>query len=388
MKTTLLGGLSPDAFLATYWQKKPLLVRSALPGFTSPLAPEELAGLALEEDVASRLILQEGGAYPWELRYGPFEEEDFTSLPATRWTLLVQEVDRLVPDVAGLLDLFRFIPAWRVDDVMASYAPEGGGVGAHVDQYDVFLLQGLGRRRWQIAYESVEDEAIVPDLDVRILAGFEPDEDWVLEPGDMLYLPPRIAHYGVALEDCITYSVGFRAPSHAEILSGFAGYLAERLAPSRRYSDPGLKRQDEPGEITEDALVQVADVLHDLVRDEAAVRHWFGRHMTEPKRAYDVAPLEEPFTIAEVTEALQDGAALHRSPGVRLAYVRHPDGSASLFTGGEETILEAALAFAAPLLTRTRTLPAETLTPHLRTPGFLDLLTKLVNGGFFEVGDE
>ena len=387
MEKPLLGGLTPDEFLATYWQKKPLLVRGALPDFTSPLAPEELAGLALEEDVAARLILQEGGAYPWELRYGPFSEEDFTSLPATHWTLLVQEVDRLVPDVAEMLDAFRFIPDWRVDDVMASYAPEGGGVGAHVDQYDVFLVQGLGHRRWQIAYEPVEDERIVPDLDVRMLADFEPDEDWVLGPGDMLYLPPRIAHYGVALDDCITYSVGFRAPSHAEIMGGFAGYLSETLGPARRYSDPDLTRQEHPGEITEAALARVADVLRDLSQDDEAIRHWFGRQMTEPKRDRDVLPLDEPYEPEEIADALNDGAALYRSPNARLAFTRHPEGTTSLFIGGEEISLDANLAFAAPLLTRDPIVPAEDLTPHLGTAGFLDLVTELVNDGVFELAE-
>ena len=385
---SILGDLTPDAFLADYWQKKPLLVRGALPGFTSPLAPDELAGLALEEDVASRLILQEGGAYPWELRHGPFEEEDFTSLPATHWTLLVQEVDRLMPDVARLLDHFRFIPDWRIDDVMASYAPEGGGVGAHVDQYDVFLVQGLGHRRWQIAYEPVEEERLVPGLDVRMLADFEPDEDWTLAPGDLLYLPPRIAHHGVALDDCITYSVGFRAPGHAEILGGFAGFMDERLDAAQRYRDPDLKRQEEPGEITGAALAQVTDVLRTLAGDEAAVRHWFGRHMTEPKRGADVLPSDEPFDAEELDERLREGGALYRSPGARLAFTRHPDGTASLFAGGEEVVLSAELAFAAPLLTRTRRLPADTLRPHLDTPGFLDLLTDLLNDGYFEVEEE
>ena len=382
---SILNGLAPDEFLTTYWQKKPLLVRGALPDFASPLAPEELAGLALEEDVAARLILQEGGAYPWELRYGPFDEEDFTSLPATHWTLLVQEVDRLVPDVAELLEAFRFIPDWRVDDVMASYAPEGGGVGAHVDQYDVFLIQGLGHRRWQIAHEPVEDERIVPDLDVRMLADFEPDKDWVLGPGDLLYLPPRIAHYGVALDDCITYSVGFRAPSHAEIMGGFAGYLSETLGPARRYNDPDLVPQAHPGEITKEALSRVTDVLRDLAQDEAAIRHWFGRQMTEPKRARDVLPLDEPYAPEEVAEILRDGAALYRSPNARLAFTRHPEGTASLFANGEEIVLDAALAFAAPLLTRDPTLSASDLTPHCDNTEFLDLVTDLVNDGVFEL---
>jgi 50S ribosomal protein L16 3-hydroxylase len=198
---TLLGDLTPEAFLRDYWQKKPLLIRGALPDFVTPVAPDELAGLACEDDVTARLILEQGGDYPWQMRFGPFDEDDFAALPETHWTLLVQEVDRLVPEVADLLDAFRFLPNWRIDDVQISYAPPHGNAGAHLDNYDVFLLQGMGRRRWQISSTPIpeDEEVYVEDVDVRILQDFEPDEEWIVEPGDLLYLPPRLRRIGTAL---------------------------------------------------------------------------------------------------------------------------------------------------------------------------------------------
>lgn len=385
--SSLLGGLTPEEFLAEYWQKKPLLVRGALPGFRSPITPEELAGLALDEETEARLILERGGDYPWQLRHGPFEENDFAALPETHWTLLVQEVDRLVPEVRHLLDHFRFIPSWRIDDVMVSFAPEKGGVGAHVDSYDVFLLQGLGRRRWQIGYEPVYEEELVPDIDIRILADFEPDDEWVLEPGDMLYLPPRIPHYGVAEDACMTYSIGFRAPSHEEILSGFLTRVLEQIDPLARYADPDLRPQENPGEIRPEAIEKVRQVVRELVRPEEVDR-WFGAFMTEPKRGYYALPLDVPYTADEVVEALQSGARLEHHPAARFAYVRHEDGETSLFVGGEEYLLEPELADVAPLVCAERVLDAELLGATLERREAAALLTDLVNEGFLLLSDD
>lgn len=383
---TLLGGLSVEEFLRTYWQKQPLLIRGALPGFESPLSPEELAGLACEDDVEARLILERGGAYPWQLRHGPFDEEDFAALPETHWTLLVQEVDRLVPEVARLLDNFRFIPSWRIDDVMISYAPEGGGVGAHIDNYDVFLLQAGGHRRWQIGREPVVEEHLVPDLDVRVLQDFKADEEWVLGPGDLLYLPPRIAHYGVAVDDCMTYSIGFRAPSYEEIISGFMTHVLEQIDPLDRYSDPDLQLQENPGEISRAAREKVRAVLHTFVRNEEIDR-WFGVHVTEPKRDYYALPLDTPYTPDELVEAVGQGAALQRHPGTRFAYIPHENGEVSLFVGGETYLLDPPFAFLAPLLCGTAPLDPETVAPHVGDRDVAVLLTDLVNEGFLELED-
>lgn len=218
---SFFGVMSVDHFLSEYWQKKPLFIKGALPDFKSPITPDELAGLAVEPDVESRVVL-ENGPEQWELRHGPFEDDTFHALPRERWTLLVQGVDTWVPEVAALVDHFRFIPNWRIDDVMISYAADKGGVGPHYDTYDVFLLQGLGRRRWEIGDMCDDATPRLEHPSLRILREFTARDGWDCEPGDLLYLPPRLAHLGVALgNDCMTYSVGFRAPGVADMIRRF-----------------------------------------------------------------------------------------------------------------------------------------------------------------------
>lgn len=378
--------MAPADFLKEYWQKKPLLIRNALPGYVSPVTPDELAGLACEDDISSRLVIEKGGAYPWQLRHGPLDEADFGSLPDTHWTLLVQEVDRIVPEVAALLGLFRFIPNWRIDDIMVSYAPEGGSVGAHIDNYDVFLLQTLGRRRWQINNTPVSEEVLVEDLDVRILKDFTPDEDWVLAPGDVLYLPPRIAHHGIALDDCMTFSIGFRAPSQEELLSGFVMDAIQRLDdPNRRYSDPELKPQNNPGEISPAVLTKIRSVFDELLRDQREIDRWFGRFITEPRRGVYQMPPGEPYTEVEVGDLLLHMAELERVVSARFSYIQHAKGDASLFVNGGEYYLDSDLAFVAPLLSGGEPLNADALQPYLRKEGFVRVITELLNEGFLEI---
>ncbi len=223
---TLLGGLSEEQFLREHWQKKPLLVRGAMPGFRDPVDPDELAGLACEDGVESRIVRERGGAHPWEVTYGPHEERVFHALPDRGWTLLVQEVNRWVEDAALLLDRFGFLPSVRVDDVMVSFAAPGGSVGPHLDSYDVFLVQGHGQRRWRWGSRPARDVRFREGLELRILERPRFDRDEVLGPGDMLYLPPGFAHHGVAVTPCLTYSIGFRAPNQGEMWKDFAARAA------------------------------------------------------------------------------------------------------------------------------------------------------------------
>lgn len=330
---THLGDMPIAEFLRDYWQKKPLLIRNAFPGFESPLAPDELAGLALEEEVESRIVL-ENGATPWELRNGPFDEKTFEELPETHWTLLVQAVDQWVPEVNQLLDHFRFIPNWRLDDLMISYAPDKGGVGPHFDYYDVFLLQGLGKRHWKIGQMCDSNSPRVEGTRLKILSEFHTTDEWVLEPGDMLYIPPGIAHWGTAQgDDCMTYSIGFRAPGHADIIAEIGQEIALSVADDLRYTDPDLTLQDNPGEINAKAIEQVRNiVLQHLTSENIAL--WFGKFMTE--RKYLEQTQEEPLDIDadEWQSALADGELLWRHPSARLAF--HSDEKGTLlFADGE-----------------------------------------------------
>jgi 50S ribosomal protein L16 3-hydroxylase len=252
-------------FVQQYWQKKPCLLRNALPNFESVISPEELAGLACEEDVHCRLVLEGSDNKPWVVRYGPFEEQDFLDLPESNYSLLVSECEKWVPEFNDLLDQFRFIPDWRIDDLMISYAPEGGSVGPHVDQYDVFLLQALGTRRWQYCETPSQDDPVIEGLELAILQDFKPQQDVVLNPGDILYLPPGYAHHGVALERCMTYSIGFRAPNAASVLESFA-LESERLEmTSERYRDADLELERHHAEITDQEIERFRDMANRML---------------------------------------------------------------------------------------------------------------------------
>lgn len=326
---THLGDLSVEGFLRDYWQQKPLLIRAALPGFESPLSGDDLAGLALEEEVESRLVL-EHGRKPWELRNGPFTEEDFTQLPASHWTLLVQAVNQWVPEVNELLQSFRFLPDWRLDDIMVSYAADQGSVGPHFDYYDVFLLQGAGHRRWQLGQHCDSTSPLRRDTELNLLREFEPNEDWLLGPGDMLYLPPGLAHWGTAQgDDCITYSIGFRAPSQAEILTEFSQELASHLTNDQRYRDPGLEPALNPGAITPETVEQLRQLILEQITPEH-LAHWFGQHMTQPKYPELIPETQSPDTQSPHTEV----EILERHPSARLAYYALNDHQAWLFVNG------------------------------------------------------
>lgn len=264
MALGLLGGLSPRAFLLRHWQRRPLFVRGALPRFLDPLTPEQLFALACEPEIESRLVLVRGGRRPYQRSFGPQRPRRLARLKRSHWTLLVQGVDRHVPAVARLRGLFSFIPRWRIDDVMVSFAVRGGSVGPHVDNYDVFLLQGRGRRRWQI--QSRPDRGLRRGLDLQVLRRFEPDREELLGPGDMLYVPPGVAHHGMALEDSLTYSIGFRAPSHRTLVALFAERLLASIPEDRLYADPDLRPARSSRGIGPRALRKMQEIVRDEVR--------------------------------------------------------------------------------------------------------------------------
>jgi 50S ribosomal protein L16 3-hydroxylase len=276
----LLNDLTPSEFLRDYWQKKPLLVRSAIPNFSGLLTPNELAGLACEVDVQARLVQLK--RQKWIVRNSPFDEEDFKKLPKQNWTLLVQSVNHHIPEAASLLALFNFIPNARLDDLMVSFAPDGGGVGAHFDSYDVFLLQGTGKRKWKISYQK--DLSLIEDAPLRILKNFKTEEEWILEAGDLLYLPPQIAHWGTAVgENCMTYSIGFRAPKTSELMYEFLSYLQDNIASEGLYEDADLKLQMHPAEIHQCMLTKVDAILKKITWSQENIADFLGMYLTEPK---------------------------------------------------------------------------------------------------------
>ena len=278
----LLGGLTPRQFMSRHWQKKPLLVRAALPGFRPLLERSELFALAARQGVESRLVARAGKH--WEMRPGPFARRALPPLSQPAWTLLVQGADLHEPRAHDLLRQFRFVPEARLDDLMISYASDGGGVGPHFDSYDVFLLQAQGRRRWRIG--RAKDLTLLPDAPLKVLARFEPEQEFVLEPGDMLYLPPRYAHDGIAEGECQTYSIGFRSPGRGELARELLQRLAEDAADAAGeslYRDPAQQATARPGEIP----AQLQDFAREAVRaglkDPLALDRALGEYLTEPK---------------------------------------------------------------------------------------------------------
>jgi 50S ribosomal protein L16 3-hydroxylase len=291
-KIALLGGMTAARFLKEYWHKKPLLVRQAIPNFQALLSREELFSLARQDDVESRLITHFD--QHWELSHGPFAK-----LPALRkkeWTLLVQGVNLHHDAADALLQQFRFLPDARLDDLMISYASDGGGVGPHFDSYDVFLLQAHGKRHWRIGAQT--DLRLVPEMPLKILSHFQPEEEWVLEPGDMLYLPPQYAHDGIAVGECMTYSIGFRAPSYQELGEGFLQFLSESIDLPGRYEDPDLKASAAPAHISADMLRRVADQLSAIRFDESDIAIFLGEYLSEPKANVFFIPPDAPISFA------------------------------------------------------------------------------------------
>ena len=321
-------------FLRETWQKQPLLIRNPWVSWCNPLTPDELAGLACEEGVESRLISQANAALAAE--HGPFPEVRFSKLDRVAWTLLVQAVDHHVPEVVALIEPFRFVPNWRIDDVMVSTASDGGGVGPHFDHYDVFLVQGLGQRRWQVGQQCDETTSLLPHDDLRLLANFEPTQEWLLDPGDILYVPPRFAHNGVAVgEPCMTYSIGFRAPSRAELITGWCDDLVADLADDDRYRDPELQSQQNPGEISPEAIARLHAMVAEKLLDEKAFARWFGRYNSARKYPdIDWRP-DEPVGTGALREWLASDLPLCRNPASRLSFIREAAGSVLLFVDGE-----------------------------------------------------
>ncbi|WP_199055103.1 cupin domain-containing protein [Aquitalea sp. ASV15] len=276
---TLLGGLTPEQFLNEYWQKKPLLIRGALTDVGPHVDFKCLSELAMQDDVESRLIENRNGK--WHLERGPFRPARFRKLGETDWTILVQNVNHHLPHIDKILWQFDFIPFARLDDLMISYAPPGGTVGPHFDSYDVFLLQVGGRKRWQISSQA--DDDFIPDAPIRVLQDFRVEEEFVLEHGDMLYLPPKCAHYGVALEPGMTYSIGFRAAPTQELATQFLVYLQDRICLEGRYADPELQRQSDPARISDEMVDKVSQMLSQISWDKQVVSDFLGHYLTEPK---------------------------------------------------------------------------------------------------------
>ncbi len=362
--------LTAELFLKEYWQKKPCCLKGALTEFENPLSIDELKVLATQELIESRIISGTEQLNDWQVEQGPFDPVEYQALSGSPWTLLVQAVDQWSPETRQLMEYFRFISSWRVDDIMVSYASTGGSVGPHFDYYDVFLIQLNGSRRWKIGQQCTDQDELLDHPDVKILSEFNTDEEWLAEPGDVIYIPPGFAHFGVAQDDqCMTYSVGFRAPSESEIVSEYFSWLADQLPGNQRYSDPDLQLQPNPGEVTLDAAKRIQTIIEKHLKNPESMVRWLASYMTEPK--YPELLDEEPERILNI-ERFEEHKEYIRNESFRFAYFKN-----LIFINGEEFELPTSvLPLAHTICNDTRYLGSD-LIRHAQTLESQDLLEQL-----------
>lgn len=338
-----LLGMPPARFLRDYWQKRPLLIRNAFPDFAPPLQPEDLAGLACEDGTASRIVVHDRARDALTSVTGPFDEAVFADLPPRDWSLRVEDVDRWDHDVAALLDRFAFLPRWRIDGIAASFAAPGGSAGAHARHHDLFVVQALGQCRWAIDASSLSAREPpgerCAEVDPAPLRDFRPTHHWRLGSGDLLYLPPGVAHDGVAEDACLAFFVDLHAPSAAELLGYYVDTLAADAGDSVRYRDPDLSPPSDPAEIDAAAMRRAIEALDALrMNDPDRLGDWFGRFITRYGQSGEVMAGPEVPSRIETEWHLQRGAALLRHPHTRMAWRRSRRG-ARLYVNGQDHAL-------------------------------------------------
>ena len=327
--------ISTNIFLKDYWQKKPLLIRNGFSNKIDFISPDELAGLACEEEIESRIITGDHKSKNWTLTHGPFKEDYFSCLPESAWTLLVQDVDKHLPEAAAFLKHFDFIPKWRIDDLMISYAEDQGSVGPHTDSYDVFLVQLQGERLWKLSDQQVTDDDLLEDCDVRVLKEFETSHEWLMKPGDVLYLPPGIPHWGIAQGECMTGSIGFISPKQDQMFHSWADFIAERLPTHKHYSDPDISATSEPYLVDSKAIEKAAALLRETIdTDSSTLTRWFGQMVSASKPHLEI---EKPHSLLLENE-LKDylvNTDLIKHPYLRMFYSQSHNNLVLLFAQGE-----------------------------------------------------
>lgn len=377
-----INALTHAEFLKEYWQKKPLLIKGGFTDLEDPIEPEELAGLAMEDDIESRLITNHDDK--WESYHGPFE--DFSLLTETNSTLLVQAVDHWHPVAAELLEPFRFIPNWRIDDLMISYSTPGGGVGPHLDQYDVFIIQGEGKRHWRVGMPDPNLKEVAQNKSLLQVEQFNAIIDEVLEPGDILYIPPGCPHEGYAVENALNYSVGFRAPDTKDFLSNFADYLIDNELGKTRYSDKTLTLRESSGELNTGEVEKIQSLMLDAIQDKEVIKRWLGNYLSQPKHDMDLLPLDEPVSSDELANYLSSHV-INRAGGVRTFYQLFED-SILLSINSETFSLPINMLDAAKLLTDLTYFEASKIIPSVTCLEFAEMLTKLINEGYYFIQQE
>ncbi|MEH8019272.1 cupin domain-containing protein [Rheinheimera muenzenbergensis] len=375
-----LGKLTVTDFLNQYWQKKPLLIKAGFKNFVDPLTADELAGLATEDDIESRIVSCK--AQQWDMQTGPFT--DFSSYGDKNWTLLVQAVDHWHPGAAKLLDPFRFIPNWRIDDLMVSFSAPGGGVGPHLDQYDVFIIQGEGKRHWRVGMPDSSLQQLCPHPRLLQVSPFTDCIDVITEPGDILYIPPGCPHDGVSIENSLNYSVGFRAPAQKDLVTGLADYLIDHDVTGQRFTDAGRSAAISAGKITDSELDSIQQLLQQLIADRQQLPAWFGGLITRAKHELDLNEPDPHYGSDEIAEYLEEGSVLSRTGGLRCCYYQQdPASDILLFINGDQITLPADELMTAQLLCDHTELIASQNRHFISSEQRLMLMTNLINQAYW-----
>lgn len=370
---------SLDTFLRQYWQKKPVVIRGAFRDFIDPITPDELAGLTMEEEIDSRFVSNLNDE--WQVEHGPFNEEKLTQLSDSHWQLIVQAANHWHSGVAELAAPFKALPQWLFDDVMACYSSTHGGVGPHIDQYDVFIIQGHGRRRWRVgARDEGQYTEQFRNAALRQIEGFDAELDEVLEPGDLIYIPPGYPHEGHTLEPSMSYSIGFRSPKEQELLSNFADYVLAHEIGDAHLHQPDLQSRQQHGVITTSDRNHLETMLNAALRSPETIEHFLGCMLSQSRHQLDIVEPEEPYLEEQIQSNLYAGDTLHKVSGLRTLYHDHTPDTA--FINGEVFHVDSDQIPLLQHLCNEESVILEHLDAHQSLETF-QLLTQLVNKGYW-----
>ena len=372
------GDLTPEKFLNEYWQKKPLLIKNAFTDFIDPISADELAGLAMEQEIESRIISHHEKE-KWQVAHGPFEA--FDSFGETGWTLLVQAVNNWSGETGELLSPFTFLPNWRIDDVMVSFSTPTGGVGAHLDQYDVFIVQGEGKRRWQVGLPDNTLQALLPHPDLKQVSEFIPFIDEITEPGDLLYIPPNHPHNGIAIENSLNFSIGFQAPNNQELWSSYTDKLIDEDRGEQRFSDKNRSLTHNPEVLTTSDINEVKDFMLNMLAKDKSFSQFLGCHLTQCHHALELLIPVTPFEPAKISEYFDvAGNTLTPVSGIKALYNEEDN---NVYINGELFQLCSETQSLGQLLGKNAALTAESLKSFIDCLKNAQLLTSVLNKGFW-----
>ncbi|WP_157726622.1 cupin domain-containing protein [Thalassotalea crassostreae] len=370
--------LTAEQFLEKYWQKQPLLIKGAFKDFQDPIEADELAGLAMEEFIQSRIVNRTKNN--WQVKHGPFV--DYSEFGEANWTLLVQAVNNWFAEVDALIEPFKFVPSWRIDDVMVSFSTPGGGVGPHLDQYDVFIIQGEGKRRWRVGNPDPSLETLLPHEDLKQVSEFEAVIDEVTEPGDLLYIPPNHPHDGIAIDNSLNYSIGFQAPNAQELYSAFADHQLDNQLFENRFDDKNRKATNSPEELSMEDIQLLTNEMKESLNDESLMKHFMGKYLTTVHHPLNLLVPMEPLSFKQIYGFLEDGNSINAVLGLK-AVVINTNNYKALFANGEEFLLEDDTKALAHLLARKQPLTLEQLKSSLDCLKNKQLLTNVINKGLW-----